>query len=150
MHRCPWLRKLDDYSHECVGQIVVTSITGQWVAHFLNGLIEQRQKPQTIVFNNGTEFTSKVMFFWSKENNVTLSFIQPGKPTQNAFVESFTGKFKAGCLNLHWFRDQHDAKEEIEKWCCHDNYVRPHSALNYLSPVQYVNQAEYCFYSTNN
>ena len=135
------LNVVDDYSRECVGQIVATSITGQRVARFLNELIEQRQKPQTIVCDNGTEFTSKTMFFWSKENNVTLSFIQPGKPTQNAFVESFNGKFRAGCLNLHWFRDLYEAKEEIEQWRCHYNHVRPHSALNYLSSVQYVNQA---------
>jgi len=67
--------------------------------------------------------------------------LKSDKTTQNAFVENFNDKFTAGCLNLHWFRDLYEAKEEIEQWRCHYNHVRPHSALNYLSPIQYVNQA---------
>ena len=78
---------MDDYSREMLGQLVSTSISGQQVARFLDQLIEGRSKPSKIICDNGTEFTSKAMFFWSKETSVALGFIQPGKPTQNAFVD---------------------------------------------------------------
>ena len=88
------LNVVDDYSREMLGQLVSISISGRQVARFLDELIEERCKPSKIVCDNGTEFTSKAMFFWSKETGVNLGFIQPGKPTQNAFVESLNGKFR--------------------------------------------------------
>ena len=94
-----------------------------------------------IICDNGTEFTSKAMFFWSKETGVTLGFIQPGKPTQNAFVESLNGKFRNECLNRSWFRTMDEARVEIDSWREHCNHVRPHSSLNYLSPVEYARRA---------
>ncbi|WP_027272372.1 integrase core domain-containing protein, partial [Legionella sainthelensi] len=94
--------------------------------------------PIKVICDNGTEFTSKAMFFWSKETNVTLGFIQPGKPTQNAFVESLNGKFRNECLNQHWFRTMEEARFEIEQWRKHYNNVRPHSSLNYMPPVEYA------------
>lgn len=87
------LNVVDDYSREMVGQLVQVSISGRQVARFQSLLIEQRGKPGKVVCDNGTEFTSKAMFFWSKETGVTLGFIQPGKPTQNAFVESLNFPF---------------------------------------------------------
>lgn len=134
------LNVIDDYSRECVGQLVANSITGQQVARYLAQLFEQRGKPQRIVCDNGTEFTSKAMFFFAKEHQFTLGFIQPGKPTQNAFVESFNGKFRQACLNQHWFRSLNEARHEIEAWRLHYNSVRPHSALNYLAPLQFLKQ----------
>lgn len=98
------LNVIDDFSREMIGQLVMFSISGHQVTRFLNQLIEARGAPSRIVCDNGTEFTSKAMFFWSKESQVGLGFIQPGKPTQNAFVESVNGKFRNECLNLHWFR----------------------------------------------
>ena len=135
------LNVVDDYSREMVGQLVSVSISGRQVARFLDQLIEHRGKPSKVICDNGTEFTSKAMFFWSKETGVTLGFIQPGKPTQNAFVESLNGKFRNECLNLHWFRTLDEAKYEIELWREHYNHVRPHSSLNYMSPVEYARQA---------
>jgi putative transposase len=135
------LNVVDDFSREMVGQLVSVSITGRQVARFLTRLLEQRDKPQKIVCDNGTEFTSKAMFFWSKETDVSLGFIQPGKPTQNAFVESLNGKFRNECLNQHWFRTLEEAKYEIDLWRQHYNHVRPHSSLNYMSPVDYAKQA---------
>lgn len=132
---------VDDFTREMVGQLVSVSINGQMVARFLSQLIEQRAKPKTIICDNGTEFTSKAMFFWANENNVKLGFIQPGKPTQNAFVESLNGKFRNECLNQHWFRTLHEARYEIEMWREHYNHVRPHSSLNYRSPVEFAEQA---------
>lgn len=135
------LNVVDDYSREMIGQLVSVSISGRQVARFLSQLIETRKAPLSIVCDNGTEFTSKAMFFWSKETNIKLSFIQPGKPTQNAFVESLNGKFRNECLNQHWFRTMEEAKYEIDKWREHYNHIRPHSSLNYLSPVEFAKQA---------
>jgi putative transposase len=135
------LNVVDDYSREMVGQLVSVSISGRQVARFLSQLIETRKQPHSIVCDNGTEFTSKAMFFWSKESGVKLSFIQPGKPAQNAFVESLNGKFRNECLNQHWFRTMEEARYEIDKWREHYNHVRPHSSLNYLSPVEFAKQA---------
>jgi len=135
------LNVVDDFTREMVGQLVSVSISGRMVARFLTDLIDTRSKPDSIVCDNGTEFTSKAMFFWSKESHVTLSFIQPGKPTQNAFVESLNGKFRNECLNQHWFRTLDEARYEIDLWREHYNHVRPHSSLNYMSPVEFAKQA---------
>ena len=110
------LNVVDDYSRECIAQVVDTSISGQRVARCLTELIESRGKPAGIVCDNGTEFTSKALFFWSRDQQVKLNFIQPGKPTQNAFVESFNGKFRDSCLNQQWFMTLAEARETIETW----------------------------------
>ena len=135
------LNIVDDFSREMVGQLVSVSITGKQVARFLERLFEGRDKPKKIICDNGTEFTSKAMFFWSRESGVTLGFIQPGKPTQNAFVESLNGKFRNECLNRHWFRTLEEAKVEIDLWRHHYNHVRPHSSLDYLPPVAFAKKA---------
>ena len=132
------LNIVDDYSREMVGQLVSISITGQQVARFLSQLGETRDLPNSIVCDNGTEFTSKAMFFWSKENHVKLAFIQPGKPTQNAFIESLNGKFRNECLNQHWFCTLDEARYEIDTWRQHYNHVRPHSSLDYMTPLAYA------------
>lgn len=135
------LNIVDDFSREMVGQLISVSISGQQVARFLTQLCEERSHPQKIVCDNGTEFTSKALFFGSKEHDVELGFIQPGKPTQNAFVESLNGKFRNECLNRHWFRTLDETRVEIESWQRHYNQVRQHSALNYLPPVEYAKRA---------
>ncbi len=134
------LNVVDDFSRECVGQLVDVSISGHRLARFLTELMSQRKRPASIVCDNGTEFNSKAMFFWSKERQVKLNFIQPGKPTQNAFVESFNGKFRDACLNQYWFNSLDEAREEINQWGDHYNHVRPHSSLNYLPPSEYAKQ----------
>lgn len=135
------LNVVDDYSREMVGQLTDFSITGQRVARFLDELIHERSQPEHIVCDNGTEFTSKALFFWQKASGVKLAFIQPGKPTQNAFVESLNGKFRNECRNQHWFRSIEEARHLIREWRNHYNHKRPHSALNYLPPVVFANQA---------
>jgi len=129
------LNIVDDYSRVCVGQLVDVSISGARVARYLDQLRELRGLPGTLVMDNGTEFTSKAMFFWSQETRVKLHFIQPGKPTQNAFVESFNGRFRDGCLNQQWFRDLADARCIIDDWREHYNMTRPHSSLGYVPPA---------------
>ena len=131
----------DDHSKELVGQLVAFSIGGNQVARFLSQLIESRSAPDQITCDNGTEFTSKAMFFWQKESGVKLAFIQPGKPTQNGFIESLNGRFRAECLNQHWFRDLEEAMDIIDEWRYHYNHERPHSTLNYMTPVAFANRA---------
>lgn len=98
------LNIIDDYSREMVGQLAAVSISGAMVGRFLSQLSETRPLPGSIVCDNGPEFTSKALFFWSAKTRTKLSFIQPGKPTQNAFVESLNGKFHNECLNQFWFK----------------------------------------------
>ena len=97
------LNIVDHYTRECVGHLADTSISGQAVSLFLDRLALTRRLPSTLVSDNGPEFTSKAMFLWAQRTHTTLHFIQPCKPTQNAFVKSFYGKFRDACLNLHWF-----------------------------------------------
>lgn len=134
------LNIVDDYSRHCVGQLVDTSISGHRMTRYLDELKSQRGLPQTIVMDNGPELTSKAMFFWGKANGVRLHFIQPGKPTQNAFVESFNARFRDGCLNQHWFKDLTEARGIIEQWRTHYNEVRPHSSLGYQPPALFEEQ----------
>lgn len=129
------LNVVDDYSRTCVGQIVDTSISGERISRYLDAL--HRPLPETLVLDNGPEMTSKALFFWSRRNRVKLHFIQPGKPTQNAFVESFNGRFRDSCLNQHWFADIHDARRIIDNWRTHYNEVRPHSSLGYQPPAAF-------------
>jgi putative transposase len=135
------LNVIDDYSRECVGQIVDTSISGFRVSRFLDQLKTTRGLPKVIVSDNGTEFTSKAMFFWSQKSYVKLHFIQPGKPTQNAFVESFNARLSDNCLNQHWFRDLSEARRLIEQWRNHYKEVRPHSSLKHLPPSIFTQEA---------
>lgn len=94
---------------------MIFSISGPQIVRFLEQAIETRGKSAAIVCDNGTEFTSKAMFFWSQATNIKLGFIQPGKPTQNVFVESLNGKFRNECLNQHWFRSLGEAEAKLKR-----------------------------------
>jgi len=131
------LNIVDDYSRICVGQLIDSSISGERLCRFLDELSAARSLPEKIVMDNGPEMTSKATFFWSQRAGVKLHFIQPGKPTQNAFVESFNGRFRDGCLNQHWFKDLADARAIINTWRTHYNEVRPHSSLGYQPPASF-------------
>lgn len=135
------LNIVDDYSRVCVAQLVDLSISGVRVVRCLEQIAESRGLPNILVMDNGPEMTSKAMFFWSRNSGVKLHFTQPGKPTQNAFVESFNGKFRDSCLNLQWFRDLHDARRIIDQWRDHYNTERPHSSLGYKSPIDFERKA---------
>jgi putative transposase len=133
------LNVVDDFSRECVLQIVDFSISGHRVTRELDQL--NRKLPKTIVCDNGPEFTSKAMFFWAKRTGVKLHFIQPGKPTQNAFVESFNGKFRDYCLDLNWFASIDDARSTIDTWRHHYNHIRPHRSLGRKPPAMFAREA---------
>jgi putative transposase len=98
--------------------------------------------PQTIVMDNGPEFAGRPLNAWAYANGVTLRFIRPGKPIENAYVESFNGKFRDECLNEHWFVSLVDAKTVIEAWRVDDNTVRPHSSLAGRTPTQFAAMTE--------
>jgi len=129
---------IDDYSRESVMQHPDLSISGRRLVRLFEDLKKTRKLPKQIVCDNGTEFTSKVFLKWSDENNVELCFIDKGKPTQNAFVESFNGKFRDECLNEEWFVDLNDARIKISNWRNEYNEERPHSSLGDLSPYEFI------------
>jgi len=133
------LNIVDDFSREYVLKIVDFSISGQRLARELDA--SGRKLPRTIVCDNGSEFTSKAMYFWAKQTGVKLHFIQPGKPTQNAFVESFNGKMREYCLDLHWFASIEDARSTIDEWQHHYNHVRPHRSTGKKPPAVFAKEA---------
>jgi putative transposase len=133
------LNVVDDFSRECVPQIVDFSISGHRVTRELEHL--NRKLPKTIVCDNGPEFTSKAMFFWAKRTGVKLHFIQPGKPAQNAFVESFNGRVRDYCLGLNWFASIEDARSIINTSRHHSNHVRPYQSLGKKPPAMFAREA---------
>lgn len=129
---------VDDFSRECLAVYVDTSISGHRVARLLAELVVARGKPQLIVNDNGPEFISRAMDRWAYENGVRLHFIRPGKPTENAFIESFNGRFRDECLDQHWFLGLADARAKVAEWVTDYNEVRPHSSLGGLAPKEYA------------
>jgi putative transposase len=132
------LAVVDDFSRECLTLLADTSLSGHRVARELTTLCQQRGKPKTIVSDNGTEFTSVAMLKWSQDNHINWHYIAPGKPQQNAFVESFNGKLRDECLNETLFATLSDAKEELAAWKDDYNHERPHSALGNLTPIEFI------------
>ena len=123
------LNIVDDFTRECVAIEVDRSLPGLRVTRVLDRLAAAVGLPQTIVVDNGPEFAGRTLDAWAYARGVTLRFIRPGKPIENAYVESFNGKFRDECLNEHWFVSLADAKAVIEAWRVDYNSVRPHSSL---------------------
>lgn len=131
---------VDDFSRECLTIEVDSSLSGQRVSRILETLRKAGKLPGTLVCDNGTEFTSKAMLKWALDRGIKLDFIQPGKPTQNAYIESFNGKLRQECLRQHWFASMHEAREIVEAWRRDYNHVRPHSSLKYRTPKEVARQ----------
>lgn len=127
---------VDDFSRECLTIEVDTSLSGMRVSRILETLRKAGRLPGTLVCDNGTEFTSKAMLKWALDRGIKLDFIEPGKPTQNAYIESFNGKFRQECLRQHWFASMHEVREIVEAWRRDYNHVRPHSSLEYRTPKE--------------
>jgi putative transposase len=136
--RLKCLTLLDDCSKESVAIASDTSITGAYVARLLDQVKLERGLPQAIRTDNGPEFASKAMALWAYRNAVQLRFIRPGKPIENAYIESFNGRFREECLSEHWFETLAHARHEIERWRRYYNERRPHSALGYVPPAVYA------------
>ena len=104
----------------------------------LQALCEQRGYPKTMISDNGTERTSTAVLKWVQETEIDRHYIQPGKPTQNAFIESFNGQLRDECMNETLFSSLRDARYEFSRWREDSNQVGPHSALGNLSPTEFV------------
>jgi len=134
------LNVVDDYTRECLKIVIDTSLNGQRVARELNELVTERGKPEEIMSDNGTEFTSRAILTWSLGQEIGWRYIEPGKPVQNAYIESFNGKLRDECLNENWFMSLEGARETIERWREDYNHERPHTSLKGLSPVEFASQ----------
>lgn len=119
--RC--LNVVDDYPRECLAIEVDTSLPVLRVQQLLERLKEMRGLPASITVDNGLEFADKVLDAWAYETGVTLPFIRPGKPVENAYIESFNGRFRDECLNEHWFVSMRHARRLIEEWRIEYKYV---------------------------
>jgi putative transposase len=135
--RC--LTIVDNWSRECLAIVVGQSLKGTDVVSGLEQIWHDRGLiPQRIQTDNGSEFISKEMDRWAYDHKVTMDYSRPGKPTDNPFVESFNGSFRDECLNARWFLSLEDAAEKIEAWRHEYNHYRPHSSLNDITPVEYI------------
>ena len=129
---------IDPCAKESPAIEVDTSIPGERVRQVLERLFDSRPLPETLIVDNGPEFSGKVLDAWAFSKGIQLHFIQPGKPVQNAFCESFNGKFRDECLNENWFTTLEEARTLIEAWRKEYNENRPHSGLNNLTPMEYI------------
>ena len=132
------LSVVDPYTRECLALEVDTSMGSRRVTRVLDGIIAERGMPQAIRSDNGPEFTSRHFLGWCLERKIELVHIEPGKPVQNAFVESFHGKLRDECLNASWFQNLFDARRKIAAWRKEYNEERPHSSLGYRTPAEFA------------
>ena len=132
------LTVMDQYTRECLILEPGVSMTGTKVAHYLTGAVLRRGSPESITMDNGTEFQSRAMDAWAYQNDVRLDFIRPGRPVENGLIESFNGRLRDECLNIHLFWTMEDAREKLEEWRLDYNSVRPHSSLGQLTPEEYA------------
>jgi putative transposase len=132
---------VDEYTRECPAIEVDTSLGGRRVIEVLERLEETRGLPEVITVDNGPEFAGKALDEWAYRKGIKLNFIRLGKPIENAFVESFNGRFRDECLNINWFVSLKHAREVIEAWRIDYDEVRPHGALKGKSPKEYAEAA---------
>jgi len=133
---------VDDFTRQCLALVADASLSGRRVARELDRLINERGKPALIVSDNGTELTSTAILRWSEERDVAWHYIQPGKPIQNAFVESFNGRLRDECLNESLFRTLAHARELIAAWQADYNGCRPHTSLGGLTPAEFAARSD--------
>ncbi|ACM37880.1 IS3 family transposase [Allorhizobium ampelinum S4] len=115
------------------------SYKGEDVVQTLERVCRQVGYPATIRVDNGSEFISRDLDLWAYHRGVVLDFSRPGKPTDNSYIESFNGKFRAECLNAHWFMSLDDARAKMEDWRRDYNEFRPHSAIGNKVPISLMN-----------
>ena len=133
------LAVLDDFTRECLGLVVDTSLSGLRVGRELDQIAALRGcRPAMVVSDNGTELTSHAILRWQEECSVLWHYIAPGKPQQNGFVESFNGRFQDECLNEHLFSSLAAARPIIEAWRIDYNTARPHTSLHGLTPAAFA------------
>ena len=128
----------DDCTRECPAIEVALSIPGTRVVEMLERVARERGYPDILTVDNGPELRGRALDQWAHDKGVQLYFIDPGKPTQNAYIESFNGRFREECLNLHWFTTLAEAQQIIEAWRVDYNRRRPHSSLKYQTPEEFA------------
>ena len=135
------LTVIDDFTRESLATEVDTSLPGLRVTRVLDRLAVDRGLPELITVDNGPEFAGRILDAWAYTHGVRLHFIEPGKPVQNAYIESFNGRLRDECLNEHWFMNLPAARNIVERWRDDYNAVRPHSALGNRTPEEFAQQA---------
>ena len=134
------LNVVDDGTRECVLSFASTSIPGATVVRLLADAVLQRGTPKVLLTDNGPEFTGRVLDQWASVQGITHQFIDPGKPVQNAYIESFNGRMRDEFLNVHWFETLPQARLSLAVWRHDYNHVRPHSSLGNLTPQEFAHQ----------
>ena len=140
------LSVVDAYTRECLALEVDTSFASRRVTRVLDAIIAERGTAGAIRCDNGPEFTSRHFLAWGVERGIELIHIQPGRPTQNARVESFHGRLREECLNVSWFQNLFDARRKIAAWQKEYNEERPHSSLQYKTPKEFAAMQAADFY----
>jgi putative transposase len=137
------LSVVDAFTRECLALETDTSLGSGRVTRVLDQLIAERGLPAGVRSDNGPEFTSRRMLGWAEERKIRLIHIQPGRPMQNGYVESFHGRLRDECLNANWFRTLNDVRRTLEAWKQEYNWERPHSSLAYRTPGEFGRNAGY-------
>ena len=132
------LTAVDHVSRECVCLMAAQSIPSQAVTEALDEAMDIYGQPEAITMDNGTEFACNHFDQWAYRRGIQLDFITPGRPVENGIIESFNGKLRDECLNVHWFESLADARAEIEAWRQEYNQTRPHSSLGNRAPAEYI------------
>lgn len=132
------LTVVDQYTRECLAVKAGRSLKGADVVRCLDDLAGKGRKARSITVDNGSEFYSQELDYWTHKQQVVLDFIRPGKPVENAFVESFNGRLRDECLNTHLFFDMQDAQAKLTCWQKDYNEDRPHGSLGRMSPVEFA------------
>lgn len=132
------LTVVDNFSRECLALEADRALSGERVAATLDRVARGRGYPKSIRVDNGTEFYSQAMDRWAYRHGVELAFIRPGKPTENGYIESFNGRLRDECLNVHLFFGLEDARQKLEAWRMDYNTTRPHRSLGQMTPTEYV------------
>jgi len=131
---------VDQFTRECVAIRGKPRLNGSDVAEALDMAVRERGKPTSITVDNGSEFAGKVMEAWADSRAVQLAFFRPGKPTENAFIESSNSRLRDECLNTEWFHSMPEVRGNLAEWRYDYNHHRPHSALNDQTPAQFAAQ----------
>ena len=147
--RIKCLTVADDLSHECVDIAVDFGISGQYVTRLLDQAAIFRGYPVAVRTDNGPEFTSRAFLAWTTLHGIRHILIQPGRPMQNGYIESFNGKFRDECLNEQWFQSLPQARDCIAEWRKDYNEVRPHSSLGRIPPAQFAQQQRIQIFATD-
>lgn len=138
--RLKCLTVADDFTHECVDIVADFGIGGQYVTRILDQAAIFRGYPEAVRTDNGPEFTCRAFMGWCQKHGIQHLLIEPGKPMQNGYIESFNGKFRDECLNEHWFDTLTHARTEIALWRTDYNEVRPHSSLGRIPPALFAKE----------